>query len=104
MPLNNYELRHPRCSNNVCASVKNIVDVLYTSFASFGQNPGQIVTTEIWSATVIFVKIRALKPIILCVKECQFLLITFIARFVQNSTSLQRSIQNVTENSSGLQK
>ena len=75
------------------------MDVLYKSLVSFVQNPGQILTAEIWSATVIFFKIRTLKAVLFCVKEHQFVFIKFIDRFAQNSTSLQTSTQNVAENS-----
>jgi hypothetical protein len=83
----------------ICTSVYNIVDVPYISLGYFEQNPGQSVTRDIWSATVIFVKNRALKTVLVCVKECQFLLITFIARFARYSISLHKSTQNVAENS-----
>jgi len=70
------------------------------SFVFFGKNPGQSVTKEIWPAIVIFVKIRALKTKLLCVKECQFVLFMFIARFAKKKKKKpQRSAQNVAENS-----
>ena len=87
----------PRWRTAICLSVNNIVDVPYTSFVYFRQNPVQSVTTENWSATVIFAKMRTLKTILLCVKECQFVLKRMLVCTQKNFSSYLKNISSYSK-------